>query len=122
MSIGKCNLDNLHFAVNDLYTDYDKGKINKVEALRVALKSCKKFIQENEREEDLPTFEVTQVEKVEHTWIVQAKNKEEAEDQAMTTDPDNTNELETLDLVVEEVNRTIEVVDDDDEEDEEELK
>ena len=118
MSIGKCNLDNLHFAVNDLYTDYDEGKINKVEALEVALKSCKEFIQENEREEDLPTFEVTQVEKVKHTWIVQAKNKEEAEDRAMTSEADNEEFIETLDLVVEEVNRTIEVNDDEDDEEE----
>ena len=52
---------------------------------------------------ELPTFKVTQVEKVEHTWIIQAKNKEDAEDQAMTTDPDNSNELETLNIVVEEL-------------------
>ena len=56
-----------------------------------------------EKEQELPTFKVTQVEKVEHTWIVQAKNKEDAEDQAMTTDPDNSNELETLNIVVEEL-------------------
>ena len=56
-----------------------------------------------ENKKDLPTFKVTQVEKVEHTWIVQAKNKEDAEDQAMTTDPDNSNELETLNIVVEEL-------------------
>ena len=123
MSTGKGNLDNLHFAVNDLYTNFDEGKINKVEALRVALKSCKEFIQESEKEEDLPTFEVTQLAKVKYTWIVQAKNKEEAEDRAMTSEADNEESIETLDLVVEKVNRTIEVVDDeDDEDDEEELK
>ena len=120
MSTGKGNLDNLHFAVNDLYTNFDEGKINKVEALRVALKSCKEFIQESEKEENLPTFEVTQLAKVKYTWIVQGKNKEEAEDQAMTSEADNEVTFETLDLVVEEVNRTIEV--NDDEEDEEELK
>ena len=114
------SLDNLHFAVNDLYTNYDEGKINKVEALRVALKSCKEFIQESEKEEDLPTFEVTQLAKVKYTWIVQAKNKEEAEDRAMTSEADNEEFIETLDLVVEEVNRTIEVNDDEDDEDDEE--
>ena len=57
----------------------------------------------NELHKELPTFKVTQVKKVEHTWIVQAKNKEDAEDQAMTTDPDNSNELETLNIVVEEL-------------------
>tara|TARA_R110002020_G_scaffold238124_2_gene450542 strand:+ start:193 stop:360 length:168 start_codon:yes stop_codon:yes gene_type:complete len=50
---------------------------------------------------ELPTFKVTQVEKIEHTWIIQAKNKEDAEDQAMTTDPDNSNEIETLSMSVE---------------------
>jgi len=57
----------------------------------------------NELQKELPTFKVTQVEKVEHTWIIQAKNKEDAEDQAMTTDPDNSNEIETLNIVVEEL-------------------
>ena len=50
----------------------------------------------------------------------QAKNKEEAEDQAMTSEADNEELIETLDLVIEEVNRTIEVNDDEDDEDDEE--
>ena len=56
-----------------------------------------------ENKKELPTFQVTQLAKVKYTWIVQAKNKEDAEDQAMTTDPDNSNELETLNIVVEEL-------------------
>ena len=47
-------------------------------------------------QEDLPTFEVTQIAKVKYTWIVQAKNKEEAEDQAMTSEADNEELIETL--------------------------
>jgi hypothetical protein len=96
----KGNLDNLHWAVNDFYTKFDEGKINKENATKFLIKSCEEFIQGSEREEELPTFQVTQVAKVKYTWIVQAKNKEEAEDKAMTSEADNEESIETLDLVV----------------------
>tara|TARA_R110001606_G_scaffold382859_1_gene544846 strand:+ start:777 stop:1043 length:267 start_codon:yes stop_codon:yes gene_type:complete len=54
----------------------------------------------NELQKELPTFHVTQLAKVKYTWIVQAKNKEEAEDIAMTSEADNEESIETLDLVV----------------------
>ena len=50
---------------------------------------------------ELPTFKVKQTVKIEHTWIVQAEDIEMAKDQAMTSDPDYSNELETLALSVE---------------------
>ena len=51
--------------------------------------------------EDLPSFKVKQTVKIEHTWIVQAKDIEMAKDIAMTSDPDDSNELETLAMSVE---------------------
>jgi len=50
---------------------------------------------------ELPTFKVKQTVKIEHTWIVQAEDIEMAKDQAMTSDPDDSNELETLAISVE---------------------
>ena len=49
---------------------------------------------------DLPTFEVKQIEIIEHTWIIQCNDKPEAEEIALTSDPDNSNELETLSFSV----------------------
>jgi len=54
-----------------------------------------------EKERELPTFKVTQTVKVEHTWIVQAENIDVAKDQALITDPDDSNELDTLAYSVE---------------------
>ena len=113
MSTGKGNLDNLHWAVNDFYTKFDEGKINKENATKLLVKSCEEFIQGSERVEELPinsfsrhhlsfpTFKVKQTVKIEHTWIVQAKDIEMAKDIAMTSDPDDSNELETLAISVE---------------------
>tara|TARA_R110000782_G_scaffold173850_1_gene265196 strand:- start:459 stop:644 length:186 start_codon:yes stop_codon:yes gene_type:complete len=50
---------------------------------------------------DLPTFKVKQTVKIEHTWIVQAENIDVAKDQALITDPDDSNELDTLAYSVE---------------------
>ena len=51
--------------------------------------------------EDLPSFKVKQTVKIEHTWIVQAENIDVAKDQALITDPDDSNELDTLAYSVE---------------------
>jgi hypothetical protein len=42
-----------------------------------------------EKEQELPTFKVTEKYVMEDTWIVQAKNSTDAWNIAMTQDPDN---------------------------------
>ena len=46
-------------------------------------------VDHEEKEQDLPTFKVTEKYVMEDTWIVKAKNSTDAYNIAMTQDPDN---------------------------------
>jgi hypothetical protein len=39
-------LDDLHGSVNDIYTQYDEGEINYVEAVEILARVCQHFIKE----------------------------------------------------------------------------
>ena len=42
------NIDDLHFSLNDIYEQWDDGKIHHDDAVELLVKCCKAFIQFNE--------------------------------------------------------------------------
>jgi hypothetical protein len=46
------NIDDLFFSVNDIYTQFDEGKISRANAQELLIRCCKAFIQFNNKVTD----------------------------------------------------------------------
>lgn len=46
------NIDDLHFSVNDIYSQFDEGEIPLANAQEILVRCCKAFIQFNDKVTD----------------------------------------------------------------------